>query len=177
MKHRLRSLFALTCAVLLPCIAQAVECPSIQYDAASYEAGDRVAELGNNPKVAVGQDGDTRYFTGEHIDLRLSDAPVSVTQIDIMADFHEDKETVFSSLRKLKTRLNQSCNSTKTTITYGWSMVVKRKIVGMSATTTTKSRTAIGLFSRKTRFAPSLIKNTSAPLKETTNLLVLQLLD
>ena len=81
--------------MLIPLSGLANECPNIQYDAANYEAGDRIVELGDNPKVAVGQDNDTRYFTGKHINLNLPNAPTTITQLEVIANFGYRKETIF----------------------------------------------------------------------------------
>jgi len=90
----IQSFFCLIAAFLLvasPALAE--ECKPVLYDAAKFEAGDRVPELGDNPKIAVGQDKDTRYFTGEHINFSMP--ATAVEQIEVLADFHEDKETIF----------------------------------------------------------------------------------
>lgn len=82
-----------TTMLLVASPALAEECKPVLFDAANFEAGDRVPELGDNPKIAVGQDKDTRYFTGKNIDLSMPATPIE--QVEVLADFHEDKETIF----------------------------------------------------------------------------------
>ena len=60
MRKKIQSLFCFIAVFLLvasPALAE--ECKPVLFDAANFEAGDRVPELGDNPKIAVGQDKDT----------------------------------------------------------------------------------------------------------------------
>jgi len=77
--------------LLFPVYAFA-ECLPINFSANNYEAGDRISELGDSPKVVVGQDGDVRYFTGEHLYISIPSDSMEIKQIEIIADFYEKKE-------------------------------------------------------------------------------------